>query len=248
MVEGLRGGRDQGRVRAHAAFSLRAPNFPLSGFLRLMVNISGIGPAGNSSSPERLPSAFFERRNRKDELPRLGVAHIGLGLTCLQLGDLREARTQLELGLSRFEEPCGNIRERFGVDTGAGARAFLAFTLWLSGDLPRVRELIEEGTRLADELGHPPTTATVLMYKIAIETARNDFETVVVDAENFLKISHQHSMGYHLTNSRLYLSLGHARLGNTQREVDNFRECARGISGSRQSARSSWLSWRSCEA
>ena len=167
---------------------------------------------------------FLREAESEGRIAEARVAHIGLGLTCLQLGDLREARTQLELGLSRFEEPGGNIRERFGVDTGAGARAFLAFTLWLSGDLPRVRELIEEGTRLADELGHPPTTATVLMYKIAIETARNDFETVVVDAENFLKISHQHSMGYHLANSRLYLSLGRARLGNTQREVDNFRE------------------------
>ena len=142
----------------------------------------------------------------------------------MQLGDLREARTQLELGLSRFEEPGSEIREKFGLDVGASARAFLAFTMWLSGDLPRARELIEEATRLAGELGHPPTTATVLMYKIAIETARNDFESVVVDAENFLKISQQHSMGYHLAHSRLYLSLGRTRLGNTQRGVDDFRK------------------------
>jgi predicted ATPase len=137
---------------------------------------------------------------------------------------LREARTQLELALSRFEEPGSEIREKFGLDAGASARAVLAFTMWLSGDLPRVRELIEEATRLAGELGHPPTTATVLIYKIAIETARNDFESVVVDAENFLKISQQHSMGYHLAHSRLYVSLGRARLGNTQRDLDDFRK------------------------
>ena len=92
------------------------------------------------------------------------MAHLALGLACLQLGALREARTQLELALSRFEEPGSEIREKFaGLDVGATARAILAFTMWLSGDLARVRELIEEATRLASELGHPPTTAAVIM-------------------------------------------------------------------------------------
>ena len=152
------------------------------------------------------------------------VAHIGLGQACMQLGDLRDARTQLELALSHFEETGSEIREKFGFDGGASARAFLALTMWLSGDLSRGRELIEEATRFADELGHPPTSATVLIYKIAIETARNDFERVVVDAENFLKVSQQHSMGYHLAMSRLYLSLGRTVLGNAQRGVDDFRK------------------------
>ena len=96
--------------------------------------------------------------------------------------------------------------------------------MWLSGDLPRARELIEKATRLAGELGHPPTTASVLLYKIAIETARNDFETVVVDAENFLKISQQHSMGYYLALSRLYLTWGRTQLGNTQCGLDDFHK------------------------
>ena len=167
---------------------------------------------------------FLREAEAEGRIAEARAAHIALGLACMQLGDLREARTQLELGLSRFEEPGSEIREKFGLDAGASARAFLALTMWLSGDLPRARELIEEATRLAGELGHPPTTATVLIYKIAIETARNDFESVVVDAENFLKISQQHSMGYYLALSRLYLSLGRTQLGNTQRGVDDFRK------------------------
>jgi class 3 adenylate cyclase/tetratricopeptide (TPR) repeat protein len=152
------------------------------------------------------------------------MAHIELGLAYMQLGDLGEARTQLELALGRFEEPDSEIREKYGLDAGAGARAYLALTMWLSGDLPRARELIEEATRLAGELGHPPTTAAVLIYKLAIEAARNDFASVVVDAENFLKLSEQHSMGYYLAFSRLYLSFGRAQLGNTQGVLDDFRK------------------------
>jgi class 3 adenylate cyclase/tetratricopeptide (TPR) repeat protein len=150
------------------------------------------------------------------------AGHIALGVASMQLGDLREARTQLELALSRLDETGSELREKFGFDVGASARAFLALTLWLSGDLPRARELIEEATRLAGELGHTPTTANVLMYKMVIETARSDFENVVVDAEKFLKISQQHSMGYHLAVSRVYLSLGRTMLG--AQGVDDFRK------------------------
>jgi class 3 adenylate cyclase/tetratricopeptide (TPR) repeat protein len=152
------------------------------------------------------------------------LGHIGLGVAYMQMGDLREARTQLELALGRFGEPGTEFIEKYGLDAGAGARAYLALALWLSGDLPRARELIEEATRLAGELGHPPTTAAVLIFKLAIEAARNDFASVVVHAENFLKLSQQHSMGYHLAVSRLYVSLGRAQLGNTQCGGDDFRK------------------------
>ncbi|MBV8793519.1 MAG: AAA family ATPase [Hyphomicrobiales bacterium] len=152
------------------------------------------------------------------------MAHTGLGVVYMQLGNLNKARTQLELALSRFGEPGGEIREKYGLDAGAGARAYLALALWQLGDLPRARQLIEEATCLADALGHPPTTAAVLIYKLAIEAARNDFASVVAHAENFLKLSQQHSMGYYLAFSRLYLSLGHAQLGDTQHGLDDFRQ------------------------
>ena len=172
---------------------------------------------------------------------------IGLGVACMQLGDLREARTQLELGLGRFEEGAGELRERFGLDGPVSARAFLALTLWLSGDLPRGHELIEEAIRFAGELGHPPTTATVLIYKIAIEIARNDFESIVADAESFLKLSQQHGMAYYLALSRLYLSLGHTRLGGVQR-IDDFRQSLADYRDQGNRVIVPWLSRSPCEA
>jgi predicted ATPase len=179
---------------------------------------------GEFRAARDIAERFLREAETEGRIAEARVAHLVLGMARMQLGDLREARTQLELALSRFEEPGSEIREKFGLDAGATARAILAFTMWLSGDLPRARELIEEATRLAGELGHPPTTASVLLYKIAIETARNDFESVVVDAGNFLKISQQHSMGYYLALSRLYLSWGRTQLGNTQRGLDDFRK------------------------
>jgi class 3 adenylate cyclase/tetratricopeptide (TPR) repeat protein len=179
---------------------------------------------GEFRAAHDIAERFLREAEAEGRIAEAQAAHSALGQACLQLGDLREARTQLELGLSRLEESGSEIREKFGLDAGASARAVLAFTMWLAGDLPRARELIQEATRLAGELGHPPTTASVLLYKIAIETARNDFESVVVDAGNFLKISQQHSMGYYVALSRLYLSWGRTQQANTQRGFDDFRK------------------------
>ena len=206
-----------------SALATRA-ELPADGFSALFGRFLWSWSRGEFRVARDIAERFLREAEAEGRIAEARAGHLALGQACMQLGDLREARTQLELGLSRFEEPGSEIREKFGLDVGASARAFLAFTMWLSGDLPRARELIEEATRLAGELGHPPTTASVLLYKIAIETARNDFESVVVDAGNFLKISQQHSMGYYLALSRLYLSWGRTQLGNTQRGLDDFRK------------------------
>jgi class 3 adenylate cyclase/tetratricopeptide (TPR) repeat protein len=206
-----------------SALATRA-ELPADGFSALFGRFLWSWMRGEFRAARDTAERFLREAEAEGRIAEARAGHLALGQAWMQLGDLREARTQLELGLSRFEEPGSEIREKFGFDVGASARAVLAFTMWLSGDLPRARELIEEATRLAGELGHPPTTAAVLLYKIAIETARNDFESVVVDAENFLKISQQHSMGYYLALSHVYLSWGRTQLGNTQRGLDDFRK------------------------
>jgi hypothetical protein len=47
-------------------------------------------------------------------------------------------------------------RLRFGVDTGAVARAHLANTKWQLGEVGPARALIEEAVAHATEIGHVP--------------------------------------------------------------------------------------------
>ena len=206
-----------------SALAARA-ELPADGFSALLGRFLWSWSRGQFRVARDIAERLLREAEAEGRIAEAQASHIALGQACMQMGNLREARTQLELGLGRSEEPDSELREKFGLDAGVSARAFLALTMWLSGDFPRARGLIEEAIRLALELGHPPTTGTVLLYKIAIETARNDFESVVVDAGNFLKISQQHSMGYYLALSRLYLSWGRTQLGNTQRGFDDFRK------------------------
>ena len=150
-----------------SALAARA-ELPAEGFSALYGRFLWSWSRGEFRVARDTAERFLREAEAEGRIAEARVAHLALGVACMQLGDLREARTQLELALSCFEEPGSELRERFGLDGGASARALLAFTVWLSGDPPRARELIEEATRLAGELGHPPTTATVLIYKIAI--------------------------------------------------------------------------------
>ena len=204
-----------------SALAARA-EFPAEGFSALFGRFIWTWTRGEFRAARDLAERVLREAEAEGRIEEARASHIAVAVACMQTGDLREARTQLELALTDLDKISSELREKFGFDAGASARAFLALTLWLSGDLLRARELIEEATCIAGELGHPPTTANVLMYKISIETARSDFESVVVDAENFLKISQQHSMGYHLAVSRVFLSLGRTMLGT--HGIDDFRK------------------------
>ena len=95
--------RTRPRPRSNArALSRRAPNFPLMGFLHFLVGFSGVGRAGNSARLRDIAERFLREAEAEGRIAEAQAAHLALGQACMQLGDLREARTQLELGLSRF--------------------------------------------------------------------------------------------------------------------------------------------------
>src|SRR5580704_8057798 len=119
-----------------SALAARA-ELPADGFSALFGRFLWSWSRGEFRVARDIAERFLREAEAEGRIAEARVAHLALGQACLQLGDLREARTQLELGFSRFEEPGSEIREKFGLDVGASAGAVLAFTMWLSGDLPR---------------------------------------------------------------------------------------------------------------
>ena len=104
------------------------------------------------------------------------------------------------------------------------ARIFLAHVLWLSADLQRSRQLIEEATRLGNELGHLPSTLNTLGYKTFIEIIRNDPESVAADAEALFRVSREHGAGVYVAFSGVLLSWAQGRLNNARRGADDLRK------------------------
>ena len=152
-----------------------------------------------------------------------GDAHRALGLAFLFLGDLAKARSEFELALNGFDmESDSEASEKFLWDTGAACWASLAQASWYAGDLHRARQLIKEAIGPGRELP-PPTTAYALSVKIYIEGHRNDLESVVVTAENLLKISQQHGMDFYVAISHIYLSWARGGLGDARGGADDLR-------------------------
>ena len=183
--------------------------------------------AGRETAEEFLREAEAEGRPADT-----GVAHRVLGLACTFQGDLAEARRHLELALEGYvRERDGEVREKFGQDTGVAARIFLAHVLWLSADLQRSRQLIEEATRLGNELGHLPSTLNTLGYKTFIESIRNDPESVAADAETLFRVSREHGAGVYVAFSGVLLSWAQGRLNNPRRGADDLRKSLAELAG-----------------
>jgi predicted ATPase len=179
---------------------------------------------GEASTSREVAKQFLQEAEADGRVAETAVAHRLLGLACTYCGDLAEARRQLELALDSYvRERDSEVIERFGQDTGVAARAYLAYTLWFLGDPHRARQCIQDAMRLSGELDHLPSTIVALVYKLIVESARNDPQSVVADAENLLRISQQHGMDFYYAICRLYLSWTRGRLGGARSGADELR-------------------------
>jgi predicted ATPase len=187
---------------------------------------------GDVRTARETAEEFLQEAEAEGRPADTGVAHRVLGLACTFQGDLAEARRHLELALEGYvRERDGEVREKFGQDTGVAARIFLAHVLWLSGDLQRSRQLIEEATRLGNELGHLPSELNTLGYKTFIESIRNDPESVAADAETLFRVSREHGAGVYVALSGVLLSWAQGRLNNARRGADDLRKALAELAG-----------------
>jgi hypothetical protein len=132
---------------------------------------------GNIHAGQDVAERFLREAEAEGGVAEVGVAHRVLGLACFLRGDLAGARSNLEVALGSYEEGRDSeIRQRFAQDTGVVSRSFLAWALWLMGDLQRAHQLIEEATQLANDLGHIPSAMTALFKQNAYRLLPKRYE------------------------------------------------------------------------
>ena len=150
---------------------------------------------GDIRSARQIAERFLQEAQAQGRAAETGVGHRMVGLSSTFLGDLVKARSHLEAALNTYDrERDSEVREKFAHDTGVAVAAFLALESWLTGDLERARQSIEEAMSLGSDLGHLPSVIHALWYKVYIQCLRNDPESVAVDAERLLRTSQQHGV------------------------------------------------------
>ncbi|HLX99731.1 MAG TPA: adenylate/guanylate cyclase domain-containing protein [Roseiarcus sp.] len=157
--------------------------------------------------------AFLRDARDQGRATEAGVARRLLGFVSLQLGDLRAARNVLERTLSDYvrERDRGTLF-RFGNDTEVSATNFLALTEWHLGDFERARQLIDESTRRANELGHSAAVASAFFFRTVIESRRGDAPATRVAVESLLQLTQERNLKTYTDLGRMYSNWARGKL------------------------------------
>ena len=150
---------------------------------------------GQNRQARETAEAFLREAEAEGRPTEAGVARRVLGFVLLRFGDLQAARSVLERALSDYiHERDAETLFRFGNDTEVSATNFLALTEWHLGELEHARQLTENATRRAAELGHVQAIASAFFFKAVLESRRDDFASTGLAAEPLLALTEEHNL------------------------------------------------------
>ena len=110
-------------------------------------------------------------------------------------GDISGALADFEQAAALYDpERDRESAFRFGQDIGVSANAYLAVTLWQSGQPERGRAAIERMMSLASGTGHAATLAYAHYHQALFEAARLDARRAKPHAEASLALAREHGM------------------------------------------------------
>jgi predicted ATPase len=185
--------------------------------------------AGNLARGElelarEIAETFLREAERGGRTTECGIGRRLLGTTCLFQSDFIEAQANLVEALSIYDpERDRETRFRFGLDTGAIARAHLANAKWQLGEVERARALIEEAVAHAIETGHVPTLVNTYVYKAHFEIVRGDVGAAGRDAEIIVKLSQENALTFYAALGALQSTWASARLDGRETGVTDLR-------------------------
>ena len=168
---------------------------------------------------------FLRESIAEGELPDIVAAHRLSGLVYLHAGALLDARMHLEEAIRVYDPDWNSATKcRHAVDSGITATAYLAHVCWQFGELARARELIDQATARADDLGHIPTLANMRLFKTMLGMFRDDAESTLRDADALLEIATSNGLALYLTEGEIYRAWARARLGDPEAARAEMRD------------------------
>jgi predicted ATPase len=172
-----------------------------------------------------IAETFLREAQREAGTTECGVGRRLLGTTCFWQGDLIEAQANLVEALSIYDsERDREAMFRFGPDTGAVARAYLAITKWLLGEVEPARALIEQAVAHAIETGHVPTLVNTYVFKARFEIVRGDAGATRRDAEMVVNLGQENALPQFAAQGALHSAWASARLDGGETVATELRQ------------------------
>jgi predicted ATPase len=168
---------------------------------------------------------FLREAERGERTAERGIGHYLLGPTCFVQGDLIGAQANLLEALSTYvPKRDREARFRFGPDIGAMAKAWLAITKWLLGEVGPARALIEEAVGHAIETDHAATQAVVYTSKAQLEMVRGDAAAARRDAETVVRLSREKALSLYAIEGAVQSAWASARLDGLEAGATELRQ------------------------
>ena len=169
--------------------------------------------------------AFLREAEAEGRATEAGVARRILGVVSLQLGDLQAARNALEQVLSNYaHERDREALFQYGNDSQVSATNFLALTEWHLGEFERARQLIDESTRRANELGHVSAVASALFFRTVIESRRGDAPATRMSVESLLQLTQERNLKTYTNLGRMYSNWARGKLHDPEAGAVGLKE------------------------
>ena len=172
-----------------------------------------------------IAETFLREAEREARTTERGAGRRLLGHTCLRQGDFIEAQANLVEALSIYDPD--RDREamfRFGPDTGAATKAYLAITKWQLGEVGPARALIEEAVAHAIEIGHVPTLVNTYLFKAHFEIVRGSAGAARRDAEIVVELSRENELALIAAFGALQSAWASARLDGHETRATQLRQ------------------------
>ncbi|HEX2053142.1 MAG TPA: BTAD domain-containing putative transcriptional regulator [Actinomycetota bacterium] len=159
----------------------------------------------------------------------LVAAYHAIGSSALHRGFFRPARENLEKALEITEgldDPW--LKAWFPQDPRVGCMCFLAFALWELGETADAIAMAREATRMAQELGHDPSTAHALDIVAWVAALDRDVELTWSAGEEAVQFSREKRFPLYVALNTILRGWARAMRGQV---ADGLREIEEGLEG-----------------
>ncbi len=149
---------------------------------------------GQLANARGLAEDLLALAHREQSSDLLIEAHLRLGGTYFYIGRFEEARTHLLTTISLYDPNQHRSHALlYGQDPGITARNWLAWTVWILGEVEHAETLAQEALGKARELEHPFTLVFTLANLSRIYTSFHNVNRALEFADEAIAVSTQYS-------------------------------------------------------
>jgi predicted ATPase/class 3 adenylate cyclase len=160
---------------------------------------------GASQAARELGEQLLSLAHRAHDRALVLQAHHALGPTCLQLGELPQARAHFEHGIALYD-PAQHRAQAFvygGHDPGICCRAQGAVALWLLGYPDQAVQWSQEALTQARELAHPFSLANALEFASYLHQLRREGHQTQAHSETLMLLAREQGFAARVTKAQI---------------------------------------------